>query len=300
MTAAAERRARAYLRAVQARRAASSARRGRKGAGCRAYLAVRGRLRRAGVPGLARHVHARPIRRTRGSRTPRRRRAPCRRPANAAGRASLAPDESAVFDYPEVWEIGVLRRPARRAGLLHRRGHRDFYGATWQVHYNSDRTGVRLIGPKPQWARTRRRRSGPASLEHPRQRLRGRRRRLHRRHARDPRAGRSEPRRLRVSGRRSRAPSDGRWASSRRATGCASCRCGREAARELRAPRSARSNAAAAAARRWPSPTEWRRPTDPARRPEPRRLPARRGRLFPRRVRTAGARSRACVSARTR
>ncbi|MCJ2188462.1 urea carboxylase [Novosphingobium beihaiensis] len=26
--------------------------------------------------------------------------------------------------------------------------------AEWQVHYNSNRTGVRLIGPKPQWART--------------------------------------------------------------------------------------------------------------------------------------------------
>jgi urea carboxylase len=26
-------------------------------------------------------------------------------------------------------------------------------GATWKVHYNSNRTGVRLIGPKPRWAR---------------------------------------------------------------------------------------------------------------------------------------------------
>ncbi|HEY4802680.1 MAG TPA: carboxyltransferase domain-containing protein, partial [Paraburkholderia sp.] len=27
------------------------------------------------------------------------------------------------------------------------------YGTRWTVHYNSSRTGVRLIGPKPQWAR---------------------------------------------------------------------------------------------------------------------------------------------------
>ena len=27
------------------------------------------------------------------------------------------------------------------------------FSASWKVHYNSDRTGVRLIGPKPQWAR---------------------------------------------------------------------------------------------------------------------------------------------------
>ena len=28
-----------------------------------------------------------------------------------------------------------------------------FFETTWEVHYNSSRTGVRLIGPKPEWAR---------------------------------------------------------------------------------------------------------------------------------------------------
>ena len=28
-----------------------------------------------------------------------------------------------------------------------------FFATDWEVHYNSSRTGVRLIGPKPQWAR---------------------------------------------------------------------------------------------------------------------------------------------------
>jgi urea carboxylase len=28
-----------------------------------------------------------------------------------------------------------------------------FFSTAWEVHYNSDRTGVRLIGPKPEWAR---------------------------------------------------------------------------------------------------------------------------------------------------
>ncbi|WP_295888777.1 urea carboxylase [uncultured Thiohalocapsa sp.] len=28
-----------------------------------------------------------------------------------------------------------------------------FFSADWEVHYNSSRTGVRLIGPKPEWAR---------------------------------------------------------------------------------------------------------------------------------------------------
>src|SRR6201981_1409382 len=28
-----------------------------------------------------------------------------------------------------------------------------FFSTPWKVHYNSDRTGVRLVGPKPVWAR---------------------------------------------------------------------------------------------------------------------------------------------------
>jgi urea carboxylase len=28
-----------------------------------------------------------------------------------------------------------------------------FFSTAWKVHHNSDRTGVRLIGPKPEWAR---------------------------------------------------------------------------------------------------------------------------------------------------
>ena len=31
---------------------------------------------------------------------------------------------------------------------------RTFFDAEWEVHYNSSRTGVRLIGPKPTWARS--------------------------------------------------------------------------------------------------------------------------------------------------
>ena len=62
-----------------------------------------------------------------------------------------------------------------------------FFATDWKVHYNSDRTGVRLIGPKPEWARERRRRGRPAPVQHPRQRLRRRHDRLHRRHADHPR-----------------------------------------------------------------------------------------------------------------
>ena len=28
-----------------------------------------------------------------------------------------------------------------------------FYASEWEVHYNSSRTGIRLLGPKPEWVR---------------------------------------------------------------------------------------------------------------------------------------------------
>ena len=45
--------------------------------------------------------------------------------------------------------------------------HRALLRATWKVHYNSNRTGVRLIGPEAALGAARRRRGGPASLQHP-------------------------------------------------------------------------------------------------------------------------------------
>jgi urea carboxylase len=58
-----------------------------------------------------------------------------------------------VPSYPEVWEIGVLDGPHGAPDFFTPADIDALYAATWQVHYNSDRTGVRLIGPRPQWAR---------------------------------------------------------------------------------------------------------------------------------------------------
>ena len=112
----------------------------------------------------------------------------------------------------------VGARRARRAAQprpssSRRTGSTTCCAPTWEVHFNSARTGVRLIGPAPGWARHRRRRGRAAPVEHPRHRLRDRRRRPHRRHAGDPRPRRSEPRRLRVPGGRGRPPSGGSSAS---------------------------------------------------------------------------------------
>ena len=70
-----------------------------------------------------------------------------------AGQTSAAPPASARPALARDWTIRVLPGP---------HGAPDFFtpddvamirSTEWKVHYNSNRTGVRLIGPKPQWAR---------------------------------------------------------------------------------------------------------------------------------------------------
>ena len=52
-----------------------------------------------------------------------------------------------------TWEIGVLYGPHGAPEFFTDEDIDAFFAATWEVHYNSNRTGVRLIGPKPSWAR---------------------------------------------------------------------------------------------------------------------------------------------------
>lgn len=51
------------------------------------------------------------------------------------------------------WEIGVLSGPHGAPDFFTDDDIATFFAADWEVHYNSNRTGVRLIGPKPKWAR---------------------------------------------------------------------------------------------------------------------------------------------------
>ncbi len=55
--------------------------------------------------------------------------------------------------YTREWEIGVLYGPHGAPDFFTDRDIEAFFNASWKVHYNSDRTGVRLLGPKPEWAR---------------------------------------------------------------------------------------------------------------------------------------------------
>jgi urea carboxylase len=54
----------------------------------------------------------------------------------------------------EAWDIGVLYGPHGAPDFFTEADMQAFFAATWEVHYNSSRTGVRLLGPKPAWARS--------------------------------------------------------------------------------------------------------------------------------------------------
>ncbi|HTJ94322.1 MAG TPA: urea carboxylase [Pararobbsia sp.] len=52
-----------------------------------------------------------------------------------------------------AWEIGVLDGPHGAPDFFTPADVAMLYDTAWTVHYNSSRTGVRLVGPKPEWAR---------------------------------------------------------------------------------------------------------------------------------------------------
>jgi urea carboxylase len=51
------------------------------------------------------------------------------------------------------WEIGVLFGPHTAPDFFTQEDIEMLFSTQWKVHYQSDRTGVRLVGPKPTWAR---------------------------------------------------------------------------------------------------------------------------------------------------
>ena len=59
-----------------------------------------------------------------------------------------------VPHYTDRWEIAVLYGPHGAPDFFTEADIEQFFAAEWKVHHNSSRTGVRLIGPKPEWARS--------------------------------------------------------------------------------------------------------------------------------------------------
>jgi urea carboxylase len=67
--------------------------------------------------------------------------------------APRALPKAAGLQPPAVREIGVLYGPHGAPEFFTEADMEAFFAAEWEVHYNSSRTGVRLIGSKPEWAR---------------------------------------------------------------------------------------------------------------------------------------------------
>jgi len=70
-------------------------------------------------------------------------------------------DDPVVDDEPlpalptieEQWTLRVLYGPHGSPDFFTSDDIETITSADWKVHYNSNRTGVRLVGPKPEWAR---------------------------------------------------------------------------------------------------------------------------------------------------
>ncbi len=52
------------------------------------------------------------------------------------------------------WQLRVIYGPHGAPDFFTDEDIATFFSHDWEVHYNSSRTGIRLIGPKPQWARS--------------------------------------------------------------------------------------------------------------------------------------------------
>lgn len=61
--------------------------------------------------------------------------------------------ESLIPSIENTWQLRVIYGPHGAPDFFTDDDIITFFKHRWEVHYNSSRTGVRLIGPKPKWAR---------------------------------------------------------------------------------------------------------------------------------------------------
>jgi len=62
--------------------------------------------------------------------------------------------ESLLPAIDNNWELRVIYGPHGAADFFTPQDMDTFFNSDWEIHYNSSRTGIRLVGPKPQWARS--------------------------------------------------------------------------------------------------------------------------------------------------
>ena len=77
--------------------------------------------------------------------------AACSTPAPTS--APTAIDPQLIPHYGTEWQIAVLYGPHGAPDFFTSASIDAFFASDWQVHYNSNRLGVRLVGPTPSWSR---------------------------------------------------------------------------------------------------------------------------------------------------
>ena len=73
-------------------------------------------------------------------------------PADLAAIQNTTPEEL-IPQLTHTWEIGVLPGPQEAPDFLTPDDRKMFYSANWKVSPDASRLGVRLMGPRPKWAR---------------------------------------------------------------------------------------------------------------------------------------------------
>lgn len=77
--------------------------------------------------------------------------AACTTPAPISDPIGLEP--ALIPHYGSSWQIGVLYGPHGAPDFFTEQSIERFFASEWQVHYNSNRLGIRLTGPAPDWSR---------------------------------------------------------------------------------------------------------------------------------------------------
>jgi urea carboxylase/allophanate hydrolase len=75
-----------------------------------------------------------------------------------AAKAVPVPDQANA-----EWTIGVIAGPHGSPDSFDDQGVNELFDSNWTVHYNSNRSGIRLTGPRPKWSR----KTGGAAGLHP-------------------------------------------------------------------------------------------------------------------------------------
>ncbi|MBL6805068.1 MAG: urea carboxylase [Pseudomonadales bacterium] len=78
-------------------------------------------------------------------------------------KTTVKPRTFDIPKIPQVMELRVIYGPHGAPDFFTNEDITEFFASEWKVHFNSSRTGVRLIGPKPTWARA----SGGEAGMHP-------------------------------------------------------------------------------------------------------------------------------------